>query len=732
MEKIDATACASHCGGTCLMKVHVKDGVITRIETDDGEEPQLRCCLRGRAYRQRAYAPDRIKYPLKRVAPRGKGEFERVSWDEALNLVARELKRVKETYGPSAILLKTGGGDLALVHGGGRIMERLLGSFGGYTGTWSFHSWEAATFASVVTYGTIAVANTRDDLLNSHLILMWGWNPSDTIQSTNTTWYLARAKEKGTKIISVDPRYTDTTATFADEWIPIRPSTDAAMLIAMAYVMIKENLQDQAFLDRYTVGFEKYRDYVLGITDNLPKNPEWAEEITGVPAATISRLARQYATNKPAAFIAGIAPGRTAFGEQYHRAALTLAAMTGNVGIQGGECGGRCLGDQYPFNTYLFKLGPLMDVGTNKVDAEAPIRKIALQRYLVGGRLVPRSSARVHSGRLADAILKGRAGGYHSDYKFFYVMNSNPVDQLPYARKWVAALNRLEFMVVQEQFMNSTARFADIILPISTFLEKNDIIASGATPFYGYLKKVVEPVEETKSQLEIAMALAERLGIQNFNDKSDEEWVKEIVSGSEIPDYEDFKRKGMYRIKLSEPYVAFQKNIQDPESHPFPTASGKIEIYSKELEDMGHPLLPPIPKYLDPWEGPRDSLNKKYPLQLITTHFKRRAHSQFETLPWLRELQPQALLISTADARARNISDGNLVRVFNDRGEVIIRSQVTERIMPGVVDLPEGAWFFPDEKGVDRGGCANVLTNDRHSPCGAQATNTALVEVEKA
>jgi anaerobic dimethyl sulfoxide reductase subunit A len=731
MEEIHASACASHCGGTCLMKVHVKNGMVTRIETDDEEEPQLRCCLRGRAYRQRIYAPDRIQYPLRRVGPRGKGEFERISWDEALDLVVKEMKRVKETYGPSAILLKTGGGDLTFVHGMGTIMERLLNLFGGFTGTWGSNSWEAATFASVVTYGTIAVANTRDDLLNSHMILMWGWNPSETIQSTNTTFYLAQAKEKGCKIVSVDPRYSDTTAVFADAWIPIRPSTDAAMLIAMAYVMVREHLHDQAFLDRYTIGFEKYKDYLLGNEDQVAKTPAWAEEITGVPADTIARLAREYATIKPAAFIGGIAPGRTAMGEQYHRAAMTLAAMTGNVGIYGGECGARCLGDQYPFHTYPFQLGPFMQVGDNKVDAEASTLGIALQRYLIGGKPVPRSSARLHISHLADAILHGKAGGYPADYKFFYVMNNNPVNQLPYAKKWIQALNKLEFMVVQEQFITATARFADIIFPVGTFLEKNDMIASGATPFYGFVKKVIEPMGETKSQLEIGMALAERLGLYNFNVKSDEEWVREIAQGTVIPDYEEFKKKGVYRIKLAEPYVAFQKQVADPEHHPFPTASGKIEIYSQELAAMNDPLLPAIPKYMDPWEGPRDPLYKKYPLQLITTHFKRRAHSQFETIPWLRELQPQALMISVADAQRRGVTDGDMVRVFNDRGEVIVSARVTERILPGVVDLPQGAWFSPDENGVDRGGCANVLTVDKSSPCGALVTNTSLVQVEK-
>ena len=731
MEEVHATACASHCGGTCLMKVHVLDGRITRIETDDGEEPQLRCCLRCRAYRQRVYAPDRIQYPLKRVGPRGKGEFERISWDEALGLAAGEIKRVKETHGPAAILLKTGGGDLTFVHGGGRIMERLFNLFGGHTGTWGANSWEAATFASVVTYGTISVANSRDDLLNSRMILMWGWNPAETIQSTNTAYYLAQAKEKGCRVVSVDPRYTDTTAQFADEWVPIRPSTDAAMLVAMAYVMVKENLYDRAFLDRYTLGFEKYQDYLLGVEDGVAKTPQWAEEITGVPAAVTAGLARQYASCKPAAFIGGIAPGRTAVGEQYHRAAMVLAAMTGNVGIHGGECGARCLGDQYPYHTYPFKVGPMMDVGNNRIDGRAPTLGIALKNYLVANQAVPRSSARVHISSLADAILKGTAGGYPADIKLLYVTNNNPVNQLPYMKKWVEALNRLEFMIVQEQFMTATARFADIIFPVATFLEKNDVIASGATPYYGYLKKVIEPVGETKSQLEIGKALARKLGIGDYNDGDDEEWVKRIAGGSVIPDYGEFKEKGVYRVPLAEPYVAFQEQIADPEHHPFLTPSGKIEIYSEELAAMNDPMLPPIPKYIDPWEGPRDPLFKKYPLQLLTTHLKRRAHSQFETVPWLRELQAQTLAISAGDAAARGISDGDMVRVFNDRGEVMIPARVTERIMPGVVDLPQGAWFSPDEKGVDRGGCANVLTNDRSSPCGALVTNTSLVQVEK-
>jgi anaerobic dimethyl sulfoxide reductase subunit A len=222
------------------------------------------------------------------------------------------------------------------------------------------------------------------------------------------------------------------------------------------------------------------------------------------------------------------------------------------------------------------------------------------------------------------------------------------------------------------------------------------------------------------------------MGITGYLCKGEEEMLADRAKGNGAPDYEILKEKGTYRFKLPEPYVAFKRQREDPANNPFPTPSGKIELYSHQWANMNIPGLSPIPKYIETWESRNDPLAKRYPLQLITTHFKRRALSQFDNIPWLRELQSQAVLISSEDARARNISDGEMVRVFNDRGEMVIPARVTERIMPGVVDVPHGAWYNPDEKGVDRGGCANVLTSDEYSPGGAFPYNTALVEVEKA
>jgi anaerobic dimethyl sulfoxide reductase subunit A len=728
-EKVVPTVCASHCGGSCLLKVHVKDGVITRIETDDGEEPQLRACLRGRAYRQRVYAPDRLKYPMKRVGARGEGKFERISWDEALDKVAGELKRVRDTYGAASIVLQQFVGDVHFYNQFGPL-TKLLSLAGGYTSSWGTTSFHQGVVAALCNYGTFHTANNRDDLVNSKFIIMWGWDPANTVTGTNTCWYLAQAKEAGSRIVSVDPRHTDTTAAFADLWIPIRPGTDCAMLIAMAYVMMEEDLYDKNFIDTYTIGFDQFKEYVVGAEDGEPKTPLWAEEITGVPSAAIEKLAREYATIKPAALMAGIAPGRTVNGEQYHRAAITLAAMTGNIGIHGGDAGARAWesvypGYPYPINAVQGMRG-LVGGARNPV-MKSPEGKVAA--YLA--EFMPYTRG-IHGSKLADAILKGKAGGYPDDYKLLYVAHCNYLTQWPNINKIVQALQALEFIVVEEQFMTPTAKFADILLPVNTFMERNDItLGVGGTAFIGSINKVIEPLGESKSSLQIAVELGQRMGITNLVEREENELLEDFAKREGVPDYSILKKEGTYRLKLPEPYVAFKKQIEDPANNPFTTASGKIEIYSQRLTRIDIPDFPPIPKYIETWESRNDPLAKKYPLQLINTHFKRRALSQFDNIPWLRELQCQAVLLSSQDARARNISDGDMVRVFNDRGEMVIPAKVTERIMPGVVDVPHGAWYNPDEKGVDKGGCANVLTADEYSPSGGYVYNTALVEVER-
>jgi len=715
------TGCCHDCGGRCVLKAHVKDGKIIRFETDNGEEPQIRACLRGRAYRQRVYSSDRLKYPLRRSGERGEGKFERISWDEALDTVASELARIKETYGNSAILLASGDGNQGLLHGSGPVAQMLL-HFGGFTRTWGSASYEGTLFASMATYGTIATGNTRDDLLNSRLIIMWGWNPANTIQDPGTSLYLARAREKGIKIVAVDPRYTDSAAIFAHQWIPIRPGTDAAMLIAMAYIIITENLENQVFIDKYTVGFDKYRDYILGKEDGVAKTPQWAEIITTVPAEVIANLAREYATKKPAALVAGWGPARAAMGEQFSRAANVLTAITGNIGIHGGYAAGF-------MRAYYSRERRGLRGPSNAVEEGAPPRKDSL--YKLRGGTNP-NSARIHSAKIFDAILRGRVGGYPADIKMAYVVAGNYINQNPNTRRGAEAFKSLEFIVVHEQLMTPTAKFGDIVLPVNTFMERSDIAPPWlGAPYYIYLNKAIDSLYESKSDLEISRELSRRLGIpQAFGNETEDELLRALAATREdIADCEAMKRDGVLKIKIPEPIVSFKQQIEDPEHNPFPTLSGKIEIYCEHLAEMDNPVIPPIPKYISHWENYDDPLAVKYPLQLLTTHYKTRAHSTWHNVPWMREIEPHSVWINTVDAEGRGIKDGDLVDVYNDRGRIRIPAKVTERIMPGVVNVSEGAWYDPDEEGVDHGGCANVLTNDEQSPGGAVSMNTALVQV---
>ncbi len=697
--------------------------------------------MRGRAYRQRVYSDERLKYPLRRVGERGEGIFERISWDEALDEVASKIKKIKKKYGNAAILLVPGGGNQGMLHG---VVPHalMLHQIGGYTRMWGAPSYEGALFASMATYGTMMTGNAREDLLNSKLIIMWGWNPANTIWDPGTSLMLAKVREKGIKIIAIDPIFTDSAAILADQWIPIRPGTDTAMLLAMAYVIITENLHDQAFIEKHTVGFDKYKDYLLGSEDNQAKTPEWAEEITTISADLIRNLAREYATNKPASLIAGWGPARTMFGEQYSRAANVLCAITGNIGINGGYASG-FMRAYYSRERIISggkkKVGPVKPekekpkkprLQDNPVDFGAPPRKDSL--YKLRGGTNP-ASTRIHWNDYYNAILKGRKGGYPADIKMAYVVATNRLNQYSNVNKGIKAFKSLDFIVVYEQFMTPTAQLADIVLPVNTFLERNDITVPWlGSPYYIYLNKAIDSLHESKSDLEICKELSKRLGIeQSLLDLPEDQILRLFTAPrKDIKSYNKLKRDGYYKVKVEEPFVAFKDQIEDPKNNPFPTLSGKIEIYCEHIAEKNNPLMPPIPTYLIHEEHYDSPKAKKYPLQLLTPHNKRRTHSTLHNIPWLEEVEPHAVWINPIDASKRNINNGDLIDIFNDRGRIRIPANVTERIIPGVVCVYQGAWYNPDKNGIDYGGCANVLTKDGYSPGGAFPMNSSLVEIE--
>jgi len=726
--KIVRTTSTFDCGGRCPLKLHVRGNRILRVEGDDIAEPgQLRTCLRCRAFRQYVHHPQRLMVPQKRVGARGEGKFERISWDEALEMLAGQLTRVKETCGNGAIFLATGGGYLAGLHNGGFAAQRLMNQFGGCVTHYGNISSEGAVWASLTQYGSVMVGHSREDLLNSKLILLWGWDPARMISGTNTMYHLIKARENGARVIAIDPRYHDTAATVADEWIPIRPGTDTAMMVAMANVMVGENLHDQTFLDKYTVGFDRFKAYVLGQEDGVEKRPQWAAEICGVDADTIIRLARDYAGTKPAALMDCQGPARSAMGEQYNRCAATLSAMTANVGRPGGSACGGLMG--IPVG-HMFRMSAIPP-GKNPFEMDGPNVKGTLD-------IRKRVIKRIHINKIFDAILEGKQGGYPADIKLMWSMCNNYLNQTGNSNKAARALLKLEFICVNELFMTAQARYADLLLPVTSAAERSDLTRPWPSgPYFTFMNRALEPLGECKSDLDIVSELAQRLGIEGFNPHTEAEWLKMFVDlnpeyQQHIKDYEKFRKDGIHRVKLAEPIIAFKEQIDDIENNPFPTPSGKIEIFSQRVADLNKADTPPIPKYLPTAEDRHDPLFAKYPLQLLTPHPKNRVHSELYLVDWLREVEEHRAWINPVDAEQRGINDADEIFVFNDRGKVAIKARVTARIIPGVVSIFEGAWYDPDQDGIDRGACANTLTKDAYSGGGAAVLNTSLVEVEKA
>jgi anaerobic dimethyl sulfoxide reductase subunit A len=718
-ETVVTSTCGHNCGGRCVVNAHVVDDRIVKISTDPArwqpELPPLHACGRGVGQIERLYHPDRLKYPMRRVGPRGSGQFERLSWDEALDHVAREMLRIRHRHGNASILDCSRSGNLSMLHGWG-IPKRFMYKFGGCTELWSNMSCEAEIFAVRATFGAKAenksAGREPTDYVNSKLILMWGWSPADGTFGTGTQQYLKDAKRHGVRIVCVDPRRTRTSQLLADEHIFIKPSTDTAALLAMAYVIVSEGLHDQAYCDRYVLGFDEahlpsdapkgasYRAYLMGESDGVPKTPEWAAERCGIAAETIRRLAIEYATTKPAALHCGYAPGRTTFGEQFHRAAYALAAITGNIGIVGGNTG--------------VSNGATGRAGINSFPAGSnPI------------------NSKVATPLLADLLARGRAGGYPADIKMIYSAGGDLFNQCPNAGKIADSLDRVELIVVQDHFLTPTARHADIVLPATTFWERNDVHTpwAGAGHYAIFMKQAIQPMYECRNDMDIFADLAQRVGIADYNDKSEMEWLRQLTADA-VDDFEAFTEGGVARFAPPQDAVAFAKEIRDPENHRFTTPSGRIEIYSMALANKPDPYglgrIPPIPTWIEPVKP-----EARHPLMLCSPKSRARTHSIHGNQPQLARIDPDDVWMNPEDAAARGIADRDTVRVFNDRGSTLLPVKVTPRIAPGVVSIKEGAWFTPNGQGIDTRGCANVLADDRAAPCGATTYNTNLVEVER-
>jgi anaerobic dimethyl sulfoxide reductase subunit A len=690
--------CTLDCGSRCELIACVDDdGRLVRLDTppdrpDTARFPRLIPCLRGRAHRRLLDAPERVLRPLRRVGPRGAGVFEPVPWDAALDELAERLSRALAEHGPLAILHATGAGSISgRGLSGAPASRRFFSHWAPVTevsGNMSVHN---VSMAQQWMLGSNLSGSDRATLLDSRLILLWGMNPAENHMGPNTAHFVAEARDRGARVVLLDPRYTDS-GVLADEWVPMRPGSDAALAAAMAHVMVAEGLADLAFIERCTHGYEPYRRYLLGQDDATPKTPSWAEPITGVAAETIRRLARAYATRRPAALLAGWGPQRTRYGEQSARALMALACLSGNVGLRGGGLGGS---------------------GTRGGGKQIVLGQLPAGPHAPGRRLPP--------GSWAPWILEERLEPAPA---LLYVVASNLVNRSPDSLANLAALARVPFVVVHEQYMTPTAQHADLVLPINTDLERSDLVTSwGHDSHLFYSRQAVASRGESRTDYWVFAQLAERLGFgpAYTQGRTEQEWLDALLAESPL-DSEELRSQGIVR-RDPEPRVALAAFRRDPEGHRLPTRSGRIELSSPQAEAHG---LPPIPAYIAPEPCPAG-----YPLQLVTPHHKLRSNSCLDANPWLRRLEPQAVWINPADAAERNVSDGALVLVSAPQGSILAPAYVTARIMPGVVSVAQGTWLALDAAGNDVGGCANTLTDHTLSPTGGPTTHTAWVDVRR-
>ena len=769
------TSCAHNCGSRHMLVAHKKGDVIVRLSTDDGRyqkdghygkdteaEPQLRACLRGRSYRQRIYSAERLLFPMKRVGKRGEGKFKRVSWDEALDDIARRMIDIKNTYGSTALLDQSyAGASYGVLHKSDQIeglLARFLGMFGCRTSSWSVPSYQGTTTSSRWTFGTIEDGNEDDAYAHSKLIIMWGWNPAYTFHGGNTFYYMRLAKQRGCKFVLVDPQYTDSAAAYDAWWIPIRPNTDAAMMAGMAHYIFSNGLQNQDFINRFCMGMdagtmpnwaanspngrENFRDYILGSYDGVAKTPEWAANICGVAAEDIKKLAHLYATTKPAALKACWAPGRNAYGEQYNRMAATLQAMTGNIGVLGGSAEGvgkswHAQAVAYPYDQYAN-----IWFASIKSDrwAHCVLNYPNVRREEIG--LWPRTD---------------QFEGVIPNIKGIFWQGSDWFNQLTNINKERQAMEKLELVVCMDSTITPSGLYADYLLPIATHFERHDV----ALPWYKghyyiHRPKVIEPLGESKTDFQVFTELAYRIGGdhfgKSFNPKADRSYFRnpDAVDEAYLVDWwhgvqehqnvqmswDEFKQRGVYKFTFDQPLVAFRAQIE--QGAPFQTPSGKIEILCTELagiSDWGKTrygyYIPAIPKWIEPWESLNSPKTSQFPFHLISPHPRWRTHSIFNNCAWLRETYEQEVTLNAADAKRLGISTGDTVEIWNERGKVVVPAYVTERCMPGVAVLYEGAWLDLDENGVDRAGNPDMLTLDAPSPAGAFAYNTVLVNIAK-
>ncbi|RXK01101.1 trimethylamine-N-oxide reductase TorA [Arcobacter sp. CECT 8986] len=720
------------------------------------------------------YAKDRIKYPMVRKSYldnpdnpkpnlRGNDQWVRVPYEKAIKLIAKELKKTRKEKGAKGVFAGSyGWKSSGNMHNARVLLHRFMTATGGFVGTVGDYSTGASQVIMPHVLGTIEVYEQQTSwpvvLEHSKVVVIWGANPLTTLKiawsstDENGFKYFEELKKSGKKIICIDPYKTETCEYLNARWVSVNPNTDVAMMMAMVHTLLEAKKYDESFLSEYTQGFDKFKEYIYGKEDKVVKDAAWASKICGVDEKTIKELANLFYDNRTM-LMSGWGMQRAHHGEQPHWMLVTLASVLGQIGLPGGGFG---LSYHYSNGGVPTTKGAIIGGMTSNVETS--------NKYTGGSSWLENAAKYAFPvARISEALLNpGKQLDFNGkkitypDIDFIYWVGGNPFSHHQDINTLIKAWKKPRTIVVNELYWTPTARMADIVMPTTTSYERNDITMTGDYSNLNIvpMKQAVKKEYEAKDDYQIFSDLAKEFKVFDkfTQNKTEMQWIEEFYNQAyeqsvkmnlKIPTFKEFW-KANKPVTFETPfentqYVRYADFREDPILNPLGTPSGKIEIYSKTIEKMNYDDCKSHPTWFEPaeWVGMK---NKKAEFALITPHPHHRLHSQLNNTSLRKEYavsNREPIWINTQDAKAKGIKSGDIVRVFNERGEILTGAIVTDNLKKGIVRVQEGAWYNPLNKAEKNSLCingsANILTKDIPTSklANGNSSNTALVNIEK-
>ena len=674
---------------------------------------------------------------------RGVDEYVELPWDEALDITAAELDRVRKKHGNEAIFGGSyGWASAGRFHHALGQLHRFLNSAGGYVSSFASYSTAAAQAIMPHVFGmgflNLTWANQNAwPLIAEHtetLVMFGGINPKNSqvsmggVTRHETGNWFDTFEKRGLRRVNISPQSTDTPA--GAEWLAIIPGTDTAMMLAIAYELEINDLLDREFIDRCTTGYQQFKPYLLGTSDGQAKTPEWAADICSIDAATIRELTKRMASTRTLITVAWSLQ-RAQNGEQPFWMAAILAAMLGQIGLPGGGIGygyGAIGGVGIPVKRLK---GLTLPQGENSVSEVIPVARIADMLLNPG----------------TDYEFNGQKRTY-PNIRLIYWSGGNPFHHHQDLNRLDQAWKQPETIIVNEPWWTATALRADIVFPATTSYEREDIGGAKGDSYLFHMPELIPPVGEARDDYDIFADLAKRMGIEEIftEGRNSEDWLRHLyrefqqaslTEGIEIPDFDELRQRNWIDLPLrgaefaEVPFAEFRK---DPQAAPLGTPSGRIEIFSATIDGFGYDECPGHPVWQAPDEWLGSDLARRFPLHMVSPQPGDKLHSQMEcAIADLPGQRPTPITINAKDARQRKIQNGDLVKVFNDRGACHARAELSLEIRQGVVSLPTGAWLQMDSENTDSQGNPNILTRDLGTSRLGQgpSAHTTLVEITR-